>query len=127
MKNVIALNLYFGTNVLVNERKLMVKVWSMTKFCVKKTFSTKIAIFSLKMTQLKIFLCLTQAPNTAMRICRNKGATNKASRKTVYHDQAFKVLAKKVTFIKKIVVLLKQSISHKSVHWYQCFFFKENA
>ncbi len=85
-------------------------------FYVKKTFSAKIAIFSLKMTQLKIFLCLTQAPNTAMQTCRNKGATKKASRKTVY-DKVFKVLAKKVNFIKKIVVLLKQSISHKSVHW----------
>ncbi len=51
-----------------------------------------------------------------MQICRNKGATKKASRKTV-----FKILAKKVTFIKKIVVPLKQSIGHKSVHWYQCF------
>ncbi len=40
--------------------------------------------------------------------------------KTVY-DKVFKVLAKKVTFIKEIVVLLKQSISHKSVHLYQCF------
>ncbi len=84
------------------------KVWSMTKFCDKKTFSAKIAIFSLKITQLKIFLCLTQAPNTAIQICRNKGATKKASRKTVY----YKVLAKKVTFIKTIVVTLKQSISH---------------
>ncbi len=55
-----------------------------------------------------------------MQICRNKGATKKASRKTVY-DKVFKVLAKKVTFNKKIMVLLKQSISHKSVHWYQCF------
>ncbi len=72
------------------------------------------------MTQLKIFLCLTQARNTATQICRNKGATKKASRKKVY-DKVFKVLAKKVTFIKKIVVPLKQSISHKSVHWYQCF------
>ncbi len=52
------------------------------------------------MTQLKIFLCLTQAPNTAMQICRNKVTTNKASRKTVY-DKVFKGLAKKVTFIKK--------------------------
>ncbi len=49
------------------------------------------------MTQLKIFLCLTHATNTAMQICRNKGATKKASRKTVY-DKVFKVLAKKVTF-----------------------------
>ncbi len=66
---------------------------------VLKTFSAKIAIFSLEMTQLKILLCLTQAPNTAMQICRNKGATKKASRKTVY-DNVFKVLAKKVTFTK---------------------------
>ncbi len=64
------------------------------------------------MTQLKIFLCLTQAPDTAMQICRNKGPTKKASRKTVY-DKVFKVLAKKVTFIINIVVQL--------VHWYQCF------
>ncbi len=32
MKKVIALNLYIGTNVLVYEKRLMVKVWSMTKF-----------------------------------------------------------------------------------------------
>ncbi len=72
------------------------------------------------MTQLKIILFLAQAPNTAMQICRNKGATKKASRKTVY-DKVFKVLAKKVTYIKQIVVPLKQSISHKSLHWNQCF------
>ncbi len=34
MKNVIALNLYIGTNDLVYERRLMVKVWSMIKFSV---------------------------------------------------------------------------------------------
>ncbi len=72
------------------------------------------------MTQLKICLCLTQAPNTAMQIFRNKGATKKASRKTVM-TTFLKVLAKNVTFIKNIVVPLKQNISHKSVHWYQCF------
>ncbi len=32
MKKVIALNMYIGTNVLVYERRLMVKVLSMTKF-----------------------------------------------------------------------------------------------
>ncbi len=32
MKNVIALNLYIRTNVLVYEKRLMVKAWSMTKF-----------------------------------------------------------------------------------------------
>ncbi len=31
LKNVTALNLYIGTTVLVYERRLMVKVWSMTK------------------------------------------------------------------------------------------------
>ncbi len=36
------------------------------------------------MTELKIFLCLAPAPNTAMQICRNKGARKKASRKRVY-------------------------------------------
>ncbi len=45
-------------------------------------------------------MCLTQAPNTAMQICRNKGATKKASRKTVY-DKVFKVLAKKGHFHQK--------------------------
>ncbi len=30
-KHIINLNLYIGTNVLVYERRLMVKVWSMTK------------------------------------------------------------------------------------------------
>ncbi len=44
-------------------------------------------------------LCLTQAPNTAMHICKNKGATKNASRKTV-HDKVFNDLVKKVTFIK---------------------------
>ncbi len=58
------------------------------------------------MAELKIYLCLTQATNTAMQICRNKGATKKASRKTVY-DKVFKVLAKKVTFIKKNGVTAK--------------------
>ncbi len=42
------------------------------------------------MSELKIFLCLTQAPNTAMQICKNKGAIKKASRKTVY-DKVFKL------------------------------------
>ncbi len=41
MKNVIALNLYIGTNVLVYERRLMMKVWSMTKFVLKKHFLQK--------------------------------------------------------------------------------------
>ncbi len=65
-------------------------------------------------------MCLAQAQNTAMQIYRNKGARKKASRKKVY-DKVFKVLAEKVTFIKNIVVPLKQSISHQSAYLYQCF------
>ncbi len=44
---------------------------------------------------------LNPSPNTAMQICRNKGATKKASRKTV-HDKVFKVLAKKGHFYQNI-------------------------
>ncbi len=44
------------------------------------------------MTQLKIFLCLTQAPNTAIcKYAEMKELKKKASRKTVY-DKGFKVL-----------------------------------
>ncbi len=84
MKNIIALNLYIDTNVLVYERRLMVKVWSMTKFL------------------------LTQAPNTLMQICRNKGATKKASRKTVY-DNVLNFWQKRSFLSQKMVVPLKQS------------------
>ncbi len=40
-KTVIALNLYIDINKLVYERRLMMKVFSMTKFCVKKTIFCK--------------------------------------------------------------------------------------
>ncbi len=46
---------------------------------------------------MKILLCLFQAPNTAMQIFRNKGATKKTSRKTV--DD--KVFTKKGHFYQK--------------------------
>ncbi len=45
MKNVIALNLYIGTNVLVYEGRLMLKVWLMTKFVLKKHFLQKYLYF----------------------------------------------------------------------------------
>ncbi len=41
------------------------------------------------------------SPNTAIQICRNKGATEKTSRKNPVCDNVFKVLAKKVIFISK--------------------------
>ncbi len=60
----------------------------MTKvLCLKKAF-TKIAIFSIKMSESKIFLRLTQATNTYKHIFRNIGATIKASRK-LDHDKVF--------------------------------------
>ncbi len=49
--NVIVLNLYIVINELVYERRLMMKVFSMTKFCVKKTFFAKNAIFCQIMSQ----------------------------------------------------------------------------
>ncbi len=63
---------------------------------------------------------LNSSPKYCNGNMQKKVATKKSFRKTVY-DKVFKVWAKKVTFIKQIVVPLKQSISHKSVHWYQCF------
>ncbi len=54
------------------------KVFSMTKFYVKKLSFAKTVIPFLKMSELEIFLWLTQAPNTPMQISRNKGATYKA-------------------------------------------------
>ncbi len=53
------------------------------------------------MTQLKIFLCFAQAPNTAMQICRNKGATKKASRKSVYDKVFLKSFSKKLSLLSK--------------------------
>ncbi len=40
------------------------------------------------MSELEIFLWLTQAPNTSMQILRNKGPAKKASRKMV-RDKIF--------------------------------------
>ncbi len=81
MKNVIALNLYIGTNVLVYERRLIVKVWSMTKksFCFKNPFFAKNAIFYKIMSQSKDFFLFIQAPYISKHISRNGGATIKAS------------------------------------------------
>ncbi len=60
----------------------------MTKFlCLKKVF-VKIAIFSLKMSESKIFFRLTQATNTYKHISRNIGSTMTASRKLA-HDKVF--------------------------------------
>ncbi len=40
-KNVITLNLYIDINELVYERRFMMKLFSMTKFCVKKIIFCK--------------------------------------------------------------------------------------
>ncbi len=77
----------------------------MTKkmFCVKKTFFAKNALF------LK-----TKIQNMSKHISRNRGATIKASRKTV-HDKVF-ILGQKNIFGN-----IKKGYSPKSVYWYQCF------
>ncbi len=71
------------------------------------------------MSELEIFLWLTQAPNTSMQISRNKGATKKAARKMVHYKVFLKLFGKNATFYLRMVAPPKQIISHKSVHWYQ--------
>ncbi len=61
------------------------------------------------MSELKIFLWLTQAPNTSIQISRNIGATMTASRKLA-HDNVFKFFHEKVFFIKK-----KNALQSKNV------------
>ncbi len=56
-------------------------------FIFKKVFA-KIAIFSINMSESKIFFKLTQATNTYKHISRNIGATMTASRKLA-HDEVF--------------------------------------
>ncbi len=57
----------------------------MTKILyLKKTVFAKIAIFSIKMSQSKIFFMLAQATNTYKHITRNIGATMRASWKLAY-------------------------------------------
>ncbi len=98
----------------------MMKVFSIISFCGKKTSFAKTAVSSLKMSELEILLWLTQALNTSMKISRNTGATNKASRKMVHDNVFLKLFGKKTIFYPKIVAPPKQIISHKSVYWYQC-------
>ncbi len=60
-------------------------------FVFKKTVFLKIAIFSIKMSESKIFFRLIQATNTYKHISRNIGrATMTASRKLA-HDKVFKL------------------------------------
>ncbi len=54
------------------------------------------------MSELEIFLWLTQAPNTSMQISRNIGATKNASRKMV-HDKVYFTFLQKSGFYPKIV------------------------
>ncbi len=73
------------------------------------------------MSELGIFLWLTQAPNTSMQISRNKGATKKASKKKKVHEKVFfffLLFGKKAIFYLKMGAPPKQIISHKSIHWY---------
>ncbi len=86
-KTVIALNLYIDINKLVYERRLMMKVFSMTK-CVKKTIFCKTCYILSNNVPIKYLGGLIQAPNMSKHISRNGGATIKASRKTA-NDKVF--------------------------------------
>ncbi len=67
-------------------------------FVFKKVFA-KIAIFSIKMSESKIFFRLAQATNTYKHLFRNIGATMTASRKLV-HDKVFKKQFHRKAFFK---------------------------
>ncbi len=69
----------------------------MTKILDLKKVFAKIAIFSIKMFESKIFFMLTQTTNTYKHISRNIGATMTASTKLA-HDKVFKCFHKKVFF-----------------------------
>ncbi len=75
------------------------KVFSMTKIFIKKPSFAKTAVSSLEISELEIFLWLTQAPNTSIQISRNKGATKKASRKMVHNNVFLKKLSKRPFFL----------------------------
>ncbi len=67
-------------------------------FCITKQSFAKTAVSSLKMSELEIFLWLTQSPNTLMQISRNKRTTKKSSREMI-DDKVFKnILAKRPFF-----------------------------
>ncbi len=66
----------------------------MTKILYLKKLFAKIAIFSIKMSESKIFFRLSQATNTCKHISRSIGATMKASRKLA-HDKVFNFFPKK--------------------------------
>ncbi len=77
-------------------------------FVLKKVFA-KIAIFSIKMSESKIFLRLTQAINTYKHISRNIRATMTASRKLA-HDKVFFIFFTK-SFKNKIALQSKKVIA----------------
>ncbi len=76
----------------------------------KKPSFAKTAVSSLKMSQLEIFLWLTQAPNTSMQISRNIGATITASRKLAY-DNVLNFFTKRPFFSPKKIIDLNLYIS----------------
>ncbi len=67
----------------------------MTKILYLKKVFAKIAIFSINMSESKIFFRLTQATNTYKHISWNIGATMTASRKLV-HGSFVKFLTKNI-------------------------------
>ncbi len=66
----------------------------MTKILYLKKVFAKFAIFSIKMSESKIFFRLTQATHTYKHISRNIGATMKTSRK-LDHDKVFLIFSQK--------------------------------
>ncbi len=80
----------------------------MTKILYLKKVFAKIAIFSIKMSESKIFFRLTQTTQILTSISRNTGATMTASRKLAHHKVV--VFSQKGLFKKE-----KYSITIKKV------------
>ncbi len=87
----------------------------MTKILYLKKVFAKIAIFSIKMSESKIFFRLTQATNTYMHISRNIGATMRVSRKLA-HDKVFLIFSQKSFKKKKNCITIKKGYSFKYPH-----------
>ncbi len=70
----------------------------MTKILYFKKVFAKIVIFSIQMSESKIFFRLTQATNTYKHISRNIGATMTASKKLA-HGKVFLIFSQKALFL----------------------------
>ncbi len=91
------------------------------KVCVlKKPSFAKATVYSLIMSELKIFLWLTQAQILQCKYLEIKELQRSLLEKWFMTKFFLNFFTKRPFFYLKIVAPPKQIMSHKSVHWYQC-------